>query len=454
MNQTAEPSDRMLSTQSRALRAAGVIEPTRQASRQAAYAAVTLCLAVVHLLLPIERGFPVIRIAGYPFTLTILVSVAAFVFVVVDSNGAIFYHLPRRYFPHQILVTVTLFVSALLASDVTAGLFVVLSYCATFAFDFLVVYYLFQRGFRRAFVLIICGVAAVAAAVGIIEGLFRSYVSIYAEWFLGYDFSPMSYAMTRPDFRALGTLGNPILYAVAMTLAVPFALEVRNRVIRYGLATALFLASTLAISTTAVVVWFVFGLGFLVLTKHRKRLILLTVIVVGVGIGVRTNLVGDDVAGFDSVAQRLMGGNPDNTNTRQLLLDQTLESFRNERSVITILFGHGLKTTKELVRGLGVGSLTTVDNTYATLLYETGLAGLGAFGLMGLNVIVGLRRFARLNLYWYAALSLFVVCLAFDALYYSTFNFLWVASIASLMFEAKSRSRDTFTTTSQTQQVG
>lgn len=450
MDESGKFINHILSMQPNALRAVSVIEPAKQASRRAAYAVVTLCLAVVHLLLPIERGFPVIRIAGYPFTLTLLVSVAAFVFVVVDSNGSILHSLPKRYFPYQILVTITLLLAALLASDMQAGLFVVLSYCATFALDFLVVYYLFRRGFRRAFVLIICGVAATAATIGIVEGLFRLYVGVYADWFLGFDFATMSFAMTRTDFRALGTLGNPILYAVAMTLAVPFALEIRNRVIRYGLVAALFLASCLALSTTAVVVWFVYSIGFMVLSQQRKQFVLLAIILVGVGMGVRTSLAGDDAVNFDATVQRLVVGNLDNTNTRQLLRDQALELFRNERSVITILFGHGLKTAIEVVRGAGVSSLTTLDNAYATLLYETGLAGLGAFGLMGVNVIVSLRRFARQNLHWYAALSLFVMCLVFDAVYYSTFNFLWVASVASLAFEAKSRSRDTFTTATET----
>ena len=102
------------------------------------------------------------------------------------------------------------------------------------------------------------------------------------------------------------------------------------------------------------------------------------------------------------------------------------------------------------VRSLGIGSLTNLDNTYATLLYETGLAGLGGFCLMGVSVIVGLRRFARSSLHWYAALGLFVVCLAFDAIYYSTFNFLWVASVASLVFEVRTNSRGTFATIGQT----
>ena len=347
MNHSARSDNYPLATPPATSRAWVRLQPTKQVGRQVAYAVATLGLAAIYLLLPIERGFPVIRILGYPFTLTLLASVAAFGFVIVDSNGTLFYHLPRRYLPFQILVTLTLFISALIASNVQAGLFVVLSYFATFVLNFLVIDYLFQRGFRRAFVLLVCGVAVVAAAVGIVEGLFHSYVSVYADWFLGYDYAAMSYAMTRADFRVLGTLGNPILYAVAMTLTVPFAGEIRNRVMRYGLVAALFLASGLALSTTAVLVWFVFGLGFAVLSRHRKRLILLTIALASLGLGLRASLAGDDTVSFDMAMLRLVGGNPDNTNIRQQLLNQTLESFRNERSVITILFGHGLKSTIE-----------------------------------------------------------------------------------------------------------
>jgi hypothetical protein len=42
------------------------------------YAFVTIALCATHLLLPVERGFPPVRIAGLPFTVTILVTVAAF----------------------------------------------------------------------------------------------------------------------------------------------------------------------------------------------------------------------------------------------------------------------------------------------------------------------------------------------------------------------------------------
>jgi len=397
------------------------------------YAAIMFFLCATALLLPIERGFPVIRIGGLPFTLTLLISLASFGLLFVESLGRIVWRVPKKYLLLQGLFLWVMVMAALVAPNVRSAFFVVLAYFATFVVNFLIFYYLFKQGCRNTFVRILCIVAALAALIGMVEGITRNYLSIYATWFLGFSPDSMIYAMTRDQFRVLGTLGNPIIYAVAMVLTIPFAMELRNPVIRYGVTLLLLAVSILAVTTTAVLMILILTVGYLITTKKFMQK---TAMVALAGIVFVFLVAPNLVSRFgDTIFVRLIAGDPTNIDARTYLLGVAWDQFIDEPSLTTMLFGFGLKsTTGENYGSIFASGLGTIDNTYATLLIETGLLGIGVYLTLCISILVGFRRYMLRSLHWWAVLSLLAAGIAFTTIYYATFNLVWVASVATLAY--------------------
>lgn len=403
-------------------------------------------LCIVHLLLPIERGFPVVRIGGYPITLTLLVSVLSFAILLIDSKGGIIASFPRKYVPHQLFVVWVLLIAALVSQDIEASVFVVFSYFATFILNFLIIYYLFKRGLRQQFVYLLCAVISVAALVGVVEGFFRYYLPFYRDWFLTHDYQAMQYGMIRSDFRALGTLGNPIIHAAALALAVPFALEIKQSLLRLMLICLLLLATIFAVSTTTMVMWLLLLVGFLLTSKRKIRFRVLFVALVIISVVLLLLNFTEIVPAFvlSGWSREFSFGNQSgdqfkNIQVRIDLFFWTLARFGDDLNFVNLLFGRGLKSTIEMVQALGLGRLATLDNQYTTLLLESGVLGLFAYLMVILNTLIGHRWAIRKTLHWYAVLSLVMAGLAFTTIYYSTFNFVWVASIAVLAFDSQVR---------------
>jgi len=374
-----------------------------------------------------------------------LVSIATFVFLFVRSDGHIVWALHKVYVPYQIVVVWIFLISALISTDVEAGLFVVLLYFITFVVDFLIVNYLFRAGFRQEFSIILCTVASAAALVGIIEGVFHYYLPFYRQTFLNYNYESMSYAMIRPEFRVLGTLGNPLIYSVAMILVVPFAMEIKSPLKRYLVIMLLIMASFLAISTTGLVMGVILFAGYYILSPRKLHFIgvgllaVLAVVLLASFIppffeGGGSNIVSTWAAEFAFHDY----GDPQamNIQIRRDLFAWSLERFWSDKSFASMLFGYGLKSAIKAASALQLGSLDTFDNTYTTLLFESGILGLGTFLLMGLNTIISFRKRAKDNLHWYSVLGLFVAGMSFTTIYYNTFNFVWVASVAALSFDS------------------
>jgi len=416
---------------------------TRRCPTYLSIMAAALC--VVHLLLPIERGFPVVRIAGYPVTLTLLVSTLSMLILFMGSNGRIITSFPKKYLPYQLVVVWFFLISAFISDDVEASLFVVLSYCATFVLDFLIIYYLFKLGFRQHFVNIMCAVVAVAALIGIAESVFRYYMPFYRDWFLTYNYQAMQHAMTRSDFRVLGTLGNPIIYSVVMVLAFPFALEIRYRLLRILMVGILLIVTVFAVSTTTAMMWLVLLSGLFLVSgrKTRFKFLIAAVAVIVIALLISRFLkdaMGSLVSGWSREFAVGEQANEQLINI-QIRLDLFLWVFtRFTYDPVSLLFGHGLKSAILTVQTLGLGSLATLDNTYTTIFFESGALGLMAFLAVGSNVLVGHRWAIRKNLHWYSILSLLVAGFAFTTIYYATFNLIWVASVATLAFDTQGRS--------------
>jgi len=403
------------------------------AARFGLYATLSLVLCAVHLLLPIERGFPTIRILGLPFTVTILVTVAVFFILLVESKGAILWRMPKHYLPFQVVFVWLMVASALLSPTIKSAFFVVLSYFTVFILSFLEVRYLFQRNFRTAFVHILSMTAALAALIGLIEGFVGRPLSFYSSIYFSYAPESMAYGLTRADYRVFGTLGNPIVYATAMILSIPFALELRPAILKYGLVFMLLGAATLAVSTTAFLMATVVLAGYLVISRVRWTTILFLAVVSGVFMWLLMPILVQRF-GQDALT-RIVSGDPRNVTARQDMLELAWMDFTTDQTFASVLFGKGVKsTTIDEYASAYNRAVGTIDNTYATLLVETGVIGLATYLAMAFSILFPLRRFAFSSMHWYGVLSLFAAGIAFTTIYYSTFNFVWVASVATLVY--------------------
>lgn len=397
------------------------------------YAFVSIALCTTHLLLPIERGFPPIRIAGLPFTVTILVTVAVFFLLAIESKGKILYKLPKRYLPFQFVFVWLLIASAILAPNVRSAFFVVLSYGSVFILTFLEVRYLFHRGFRTYFVYILALTAGVAAVIGLIEGLTGAPIPFYTTILINNAPEEVVYWLTRADYRIFGTLGNPIVYSVAMILAIPFVLELRPALLRYGLVIALLSAATLAVSTTAFLMASVVLVGYLIVFRIKLTTVLFLATLTGILIWLVTPVLIDRFG--EGALMRIVSGDPRNVTARLDMLELAWNDFSTEQTFGSVLFGKGLKsTTTDEYASTSNRAVGTIDNTYATVLVEMGIVGLIAYLVMAFSILFPLRRFAFSSMHWYGVLSMFAAGVAFTTIYYNTFNFVLVASIATLAY--------------------
>jgi hypothetical protein len=392
-------------------------------------------------LLPIERGFPTIRLAGYPFTATIVASVVTAGLFLLISKGGVVRSFPVPYIPLQLFVTCTFVISAFASADVEAGLFLALQYSVTFVLNFLILYYLFKVGCRQQLVVVLCIIVGIVAVVGVLEGVCRYYLPFYGTMFLNFDPDRMRYAMVREDFRTLGTLGNPILYAAALTLSVPFALELRRRIIAWSLVGLLAVASALAVSTTAAVMWAVLAAGGFFISRRKTKLRLILAVCVAMAILLPFLSALSAPQGWLVSGWRAEISFGDDTNkqyaniiVRGKLLDQAITLYSAHSDFWSLLVGRGLKSSQAVVTGMMLDqrSLKTLDNTYATLLFESGFLGLLGYIAVGASVLLGYKQGMRRNLHWYTVLSLYLAGVAFVTIHYSTFNFVWVASVAAM----------------------
>jgi hypothetical protein len=424
-------------------------QPAIGLPRHALYLAIVAVMTATHVLLPIERGFPAIRLAGLPFTLTMLVSVAAAGVLFLESKGRLLAPWSQPYVILQALVVAALLFAALLSNDPVAGLYLVLAYSVTFILDFLILAYLFQRGFRPRFVVVVALVVGAAALIGVVEGSARVLPSFYRNIYLNYDYIRFSYDLTqRQNYRAFGTLGNPILFATALTLAVPFLLELRPRLLGYAIAVLALAAAFFAVSLTGVLVAAVLAAGLVLTSRHRLPLaaVSLVLVVAAVLLLAASRLEAENGSSLALWSEKFNLGENNNIRIRLDMLTQAWHYFLNQSNLPDQLLGHGLKYSAELARTwssrqYGYGELGTLDNTYASLLIDAGLLGLAAYvAVMAWLVIAG-RHAWRTSLHWYAILSMFAAGISFVTVYYSTINLLWVAAVVAIVYDQPAQRR-------------
>ena len=101
-----------------------------------------------------------------------------------------------------------------------------------------------------------------------------------------------------------------------------------------------------------------------------------------------------------------------------------------DQNAVDEIIGSGMLSSAEIAQSQNI---TTLDNTYLTILYEQGIAGIFIFLFVFATLLWRLRFFAQFSLHWYGILALLVVGQTFVTQGYSTFNFIAVSSIALML---------------------
>jgi hypothetical protein len=388
-------------------------------------------LAVIHTLLPIERGLPVIQLAeGYPITMAMAASCVCFLCLVIESRGAIFqsYNNLRGYLHWQFLFVATLVLAAITSAVPKAAFFVVLNYFVCFILNFFTLRYLFMRGNRRTLLVVVCVVASGAAAIGLIERLFDYYLPFYRDCFLNFDYAQMTFAMNRTGkvFRTLGPLGSPILQGVVLSLALPFALGLKSS-FKWITTMLLFITVLLSTSLTGALMVGFYVLGILAgLVRGIRVLTLISISLAGIGGVMASSIVVDSTSAF----QRALYGDEANIQMRLQMIDLGFSKLLDFDNDSVLLTGRGLKSSGELV-STGGNYSSTFDNVWLTIAYEAGIPAVFVFILLQISVLYQLRGFIW-TVQWWGILAWCAAGASFVTIYYATTNFLWVALVAWL----------------------
>jgi O-antigen ligase len=399
------------------------------------FSLITIVLCVTNIMLPIERGFASIKIASYPVALPMLVSFFSFAVLVFTQKDFLSSLFPK-YVILQLVFIWYLILVTIFAPDIEYGIFVIMSYTTTFVVNFWVVHFLLRQGFRQGFIVIICAVVFFASLVGILEGafgiVFPFYQQIYVSQEISYTFS---YAISPFSNRVFGTLGNPIVYSIALTFVIPFVSDLKSRTIRFILMTLITIASLLTISTTSFIALVIFILGQVFIVARNLSRVLLILFMVAILAVVANMLISMYIP---ESYLKIWGNeaNPENVN-----IVTRIELFRKGVNLILYDF-----STSEMLWGRGTGSVgsdisrfnfntRTFDNTYLSIAYEYGFIGIALYSLVLLYLLVRHISCANKTMHWYSVLALVMIGFSFYTTLYFTFNFIWTASVAFLIFQ-------------------
>jgi hypothetical protein len=395
-----------------------------------------IALAVINILLPVERGLkPLVSVGKFRMDYSTVIALFAFLTVILTVRGALRI---SSYVFLQILFCVSLVITTLLTQQrlitiLTSG-YIIFGYFVVHGLLYLILSYMVQRGMRERMTLIVVLVGILAALVGIFEyfdnpigfylGIYRQAFSaeLYQNYFTyGYN-------------RLLGTLGNPILYSTTICLIYPFVLELRASVlVRLAIVALLVWVSILTNARTVFVLWAILGIGTAVTLIHKTHpliLMMIPLIIVGLAI-VSTDSIDPSLGLSDTINQIIYRDDLRNIDTRLALSQRAIDIILSEENPLSIVFGRGLREAGSVVTSeFGSTSLNTIDNNLLSLLFETGFSGLffylAAFGAILIRHIDQMRT----SVHWWAVLALMATGISFVTFRYESFNFLMILSLS------------------------
>ncbi len=403
-------------------------------------------LIAFYILFPLDTGFPTVPVFGRPLNSAVVATLAVLSTLIIQSRWRILWFLREPYCIVQSAYCGMLLLSSLRAESAPIAAHISIIYYCTFVLNYVILRHITRRHGTLSLTRSVTVVAVIAAVIGIVQGMFGVSLPFYDAWFAVYSPSrPLDFTLA--DVRIAGTLSNPILYGTAMTLSLPYALELRRPWLRALAVAMLVLAAGLSGSRTVLLVMAVLAVGAAVVNRWR---------VIGA--------LAPICLGFVLLMHSLGGWNAASNNQRlqfllerlgvrqgfvaasaALTIDYRLEALKegirelsSEWSALTWLVGRGPLTSGSVSERVVTG-YNTMDNQFFTVLYEQGLVGLTLFVLAFGLLLTRTRRVWRTTLHWYAPIGLLAASVSFNWAAYSTFNILAVGSmaLATLRTEAK-----------------
>ena len=423
----------------------GVLDPgsvgsARGWSRIAATGLVVF-VAAINLLLPIERGVPYLRFGPISLMGPVafnLIAFASLLFTRPIRTLRRFRHPPLFW---QGILVLILFARAAFSPDVTLATATAILYSATWVAQFGLFLSILDWIGRAAFARAYCAVAGVGAGLGILEGLFGYLLPPY-QLFRFLEAVSEGRLPGGTTGRTDGPPGNSILFAFIMVLTIPFAFEIRSRLLRWGLIAMILVATGLTIARVGYLMLFIVAMGGLLMGGRRARAsataigLALSVVVVVMTVFSSSPLVErvlDRVSGKGEATENVCF----RTEALRLAVGRTFDDGRIDIGV----WGAGIREGDQVGQGLSV-KVTTLDNVYATLFYEGGLLLLGTYLVAhGFHVRRLWAGYGPAGLYWFGAVAGLVAGVAFVSIYTVGANFSLVATLAVLGHERIVRQR-------------
>ena len=396
-------------------------------------------LIVLHMVLPLDRGFPAPILLGKPVSYSILASVAILLVYSMLSLRALSVAAATRY-----AVVMTGFVAVLVQASLRApgalamtAMHGTMVFFSVFVLNYTIFRYAIVCGGRAILVRAAVGAGVLAAAIGILQSIFGVTITAYADWYFNYYQTPMPDAALS-TVRAYGTLNQPILFGTALMLTIPFILELRSTLLRYAAIATVCLAAVLTGSRTILIVAAIFAGGSLMVYRARSvakvalaavaAILLLQATDFGAGLQNAARvpfLLSRLGIGSDAVATNAV----ENIQVRQSASTLAMEEVLGETDPVIAALGRG-RTTAATVGAQVSRDYATIDNAFVTVLYEEGVVGLLLFCAAFAMFLYEARGAWRKSLHWYSALALLSVGISFNFEAYSSLNVVAAASMA------------------------
>ncbi len=388
--------------------------------------ALLVILCISNMLLPIDWGFPCVSIGGLPFRWPLLLNIGILCWLLVSTHGKILHVTLHRYCLYQLPFICLLVINTAISTEFFTAANRTISNISAFSLNFIILYYFFTRGYRTIFVRIFCVTVAIAALIGVVEGMTSFRFPFYETWFAQFD--PTYIPVSQGGFwRVVGPLGNPILYSVGILLPLAFVMEIPSRLWRLLLVLLLSFAAFLTLSKTIVLIGIPIAF-FLMYRSKTARWIGAVVCGLVVVLLISKSLALDELELVTRWTSRL---NNTESNTISFRVEAALSGLTVEKDIAPTLFGHGLMSSYHLASKIDV-TMMTLDNTFVSIFYDAGLIGLFCY-LAGFGMMLwDTRHFAGRSAHWVIIVGLLCTGFAFDNYFYYTFNFSAAASIASL----------------------
>lgn len=392
------------------------------------YFTVSVIICAAALWLPTDFGLPNITIIGVPLRIPMIIFGG--ISLLMWFTTLHFYNPINRFLVAIGMLLVWIVLVTIIKSSgdgfrTTLGIYLAIMNFTYTVSVYLILYNLFRDGFGKTFNWIISIVIVVSALVGIAEHLFDWLPPMYIGWYNNIYSVNIQRHMAWSNHRAIGTLGNPLVYATTLTLGIPFLWRIKPIPLRLLFIGIVFYAVIVSQARTALL--------FLVIMMTSIAMIHIrsttSVIIAGLLLSV-VYLIFIDTGTIENIIFR---NNLRSLYIRYDLFVGTVDVIFSDNNYWNFFIGRGLGLASELPGQLFIKTAKTIENQYLTLLYEIGIIGMLIY-IAVLGIPIFQYRKQKNSLHWYSLILVALVGFSFTNLFRPAINFIWIANMMYLAY--------------------